>query len=147
MPAESAHCGSGRTYIADARGDGRYLRCSWHGERRAFVLSTWEGSSCTGAIQLGVAEAAALAEALLRGIAAAAAEVGADRAVAAAPGVASRRSTRDAMRQLGATTLMRTRDRFGRRVPSASVELDEGSSADVATVRWLDDRRSDAEAP
>jgi hypothetical protein len=49
-----------RVFIEDARHNGSYLRATWHPDRRVFVLSTWNGDVCTGAVQLPAAEAAEL---------------------------------------------------------------------------------------
>jgi hypothetical protein len=65
--------GDGATYrrrvlIEDARGDGNYLRTTWHAERRAFVVSTWRDEVCTGAVRVPVAAAAELARLLIDGL-------------------------------------------------------------------------------
>jgi hypothetical protein len=49
-----------RVFVEDARRNGSYLRATWHPDRRMFVLSTWNGDVCTGAVQLPAAEAADL---------------------------------------------------------------------------------------
>ncbi len=58
-----------RVLIEDARGDGSYLRTTWHAERRAFVVSTWRDEVCTGAVRVPVAAAGELARVLIDGLA------------------------------------------------------------------------------
>jgi hypothetical protein len=57
-----------RVLIEDARRDGSYLRTTWHAERRAFVVSTWRGEVCTGAVRVPVAAAGELARLLIDGL-------------------------------------------------------------------------------
>ena len=61
-----------RVLIEDARRDGSYLRTTWHAERHAFVVSTWRGEVCTGAVRVPVAAAGELASLLIDGLAQAA---------------------------------------------------------------------------
>jgi hypothetical protein len=56
-------------FIEDARRNGTYLRATWHPERRIFVLSTWNGDVCTGAVRLPAAEAADLVGLVADGLA------------------------------------------------------------------------------
>jgi hypothetical protein len=56
-------------FIEDMRRDGKYLRCTWHGDRQAFVLSTWDGDVCTGATRVGPADGARLLSVLADGVA------------------------------------------------------------------------------
>jgi hypothetical protein len=58
-----------RVLIEDTRRDGSYLRTTWHAERRAFVVSTWRGEVCTGAVRVPVAAAGELASLLIDGLA------------------------------------------------------------------------------
>jgi hypothetical protein len=58
-----------RVFIEDARRNGCYLRATWHPERRVFVLSTWSGDVCTGAIRLPAADAADLVGLVADGLA------------------------------------------------------------------------------
>jgi hypothetical protein len=57
-----------RVLIEDARRDGSYLRTTWHAERRAFIVSTWRGDVCTGAVRVPVAAAGELARVLIDGL-------------------------------------------------------------------------------
>lgn len=57
-----------RVFIEDARRNGSYLRATWHPDRRIFVLSTWYGDVCTGAIRLPAAEAAELVGLVVDGL-------------------------------------------------------------------------------
>ena len=57
-----------RVLIEDARRDGSYLRTTWHAERHAFVVSTWRGEVCTGAVRVPVAAAGELASLLIDGL-------------------------------------------------------------------------------
>jgi len=58
-----------RVFIEDVRDNGTYLRTTWHPERRLFVISTWTGEVCTGAVRLPAGEAAELATLLVDGLA------------------------------------------------------------------------------
>jgi hypothetical protein len=62
-----------RMLIGDARRNGNHLRATWRPASRQFVLSTWHGDVCTGAIRLPVEDGAELAGLLVRGLAEAAA--------------------------------------------------------------------------
>ena len=73
MPVQTPTMGDGATYrrralIQDARGDGSYLRATWHPERRAFVVSTWRSDVCTGAVRVPVGAAAELVHVLIEGL-------------------------------------------------------------------------------
>ncbi|MGH9192859.1 MAG: hypothetical protein ACRDZ0_10375 [Acidimicrobiales bacterium] len=57
-----------RVFIEDARGDGSYLRTTWHADRKAFVVSTWRNEVCTGAVRVPVAAAGELARVLIDGL-------------------------------------------------------------------------------
>jgi hypothetical protein len=41
-----------RVFVEDARGQGGYLRATWHPERRLFTISTWTGEVCTGVVRV-----------------------------------------------------------------------------------------------
>jgi hypothetical protein len=58
-----------RVFVEDERRDGKFLRLTWHGDRRTFVVSTWDGSVCVGATRVPVSEAPALIHVLARGLA------------------------------------------------------------------------------
>ena len=75
-----------RVFVQDARGDGSYLRATWHPERRAFVVSTWRGDVCTGAVRVSVGAAAELVHVLIDGLTEAA-------RTSAPPATAAARST------------------------------------------------------
>jgi hypothetical protein len=57
-----------RVLIADARDNGRYLRTTWHAEDGMFVLSTWAGEVCTGAVRIPVDRAPDLINLLVDGL-------------------------------------------------------------------------------
>jgi hypothetical protein len=57
-----------RVLIEDVRRDGSYLRMTWHAERSAFVVSTWRGEVCTGAVRVPVAAARELTHLLIDGL-------------------------------------------------------------------------------
>jgi hypothetical protein len=73
-----------RVLIEDARGDGSYLRTTWHPDRRAFVVSTWRGEVCTGAVRVPVGAAGELVRVLVDGLTEAARTTAAS--LASAPG-------------------------------------------------------------
>ena len=49
-----------RVFLEDVRRDGRFLRCTWHPDRDAFVLSVWEEDVYGGATRIGTTDAARL---------------------------------------------------------------------------------------
>jgi hypothetical protein len=49
----------------DARGGGRALRVSWHGEAGLVVLSLWSGDTCTGTFRLPAEDVPDLVHALV----------------------------------------------------------------------------------
>jgi hypothetical protein len=53
--------------VPDARGGGRALRVSWHGEDGLVVLSLWDGPRCTGTVRVAATDVPALVEALQLG--------------------------------------------------------------------------------
>jgi hypothetical protein len=53
----------------DARGSGRALRVTWHGEADLVVLSLWHGGTCTGTFRLPVSEVPDLIDVLRDGLA------------------------------------------------------------------------------
>jgi hypothetical protein len=57
-----------RVLIADARRNGSYLRTTWHAESGMFVVSTWNGEVCLGAIRVPAADAAELMSLLMDGL-------------------------------------------------------------------------------
>ncbi|HEY8525480.1 MAG TPA: hypothetical protein VIL48_10980 [Acidimicrobiales bacterium] len=57
-----------RVFLEDARRNGSYLRATWHPERRIFVLSTWDGEVCTGAVRLPAPAAVDLVGLLVDGL-------------------------------------------------------------------------------
>jgi hypothetical protein len=58
-----------RALLADARGDERYLRVSWHPDDHQFVVSTWDGERCLGTVHLLAEAAPALIALLAEGVA------------------------------------------------------------------------------
>ena len=58
-----------RAFVEDARRNGKYLRATWHREGSQFVLSTWDGDVCTGAVRVAAADAADLISLLADGLA------------------------------------------------------------------------------
>jgi hypothetical protein len=54
--------------VRDARGGGRALRVSWHGEDGLVVLSLWDGARCTGTVRIAAGDVPALVEALQLGL-------------------------------------------------------------------------------
>lgn len=63
-----------RVFVEDERRDGKFLRTTWHPDRRTFVVSTWDGAVCVGAARIRVEQAPPLIEVLARGLADAAVE-------------------------------------------------------------------------
>jgi hypothetical protein len=58
-----------RVFVEDARANGLFLRTTWHPEGRQFVVSTWNGEVCTGAVRVPVEGAAELISLLADGLA------------------------------------------------------------------------------
>jgi hypothetical protein len=58
-----------RVFVEDERRDGKFLRITWHPDRRTFVVSTWDGSVCVGATRVAVEAAPELIDVLARGLA------------------------------------------------------------------------------
>ena len=57
-----------RVFIEDVRGNGHYLRATWHRERGMFVVSTWRDEVCTGAVRLPVEGSVELASLIIDGL-------------------------------------------------------------------------------
>jgi hypothetical protein len=55
--------------VADARGNGRALRVSWHPEHGLAVLSVWRGTLCVATVQVEGSEVPHLVDVLVRGLA------------------------------------------------------------------------------
>ena len=55
--------------LADVRGNGRWLRVTWHDEVDVVVLSLWKQMSCVGALRLDRADVPALVDSLVQGLA------------------------------------------------------------------------------
>ena len=56
-------------FIEDVRRNGSFLRVTWHGDERTFVVSNWEDDVCVGASRVDVQGAAKLVGLLADGIA------------------------------------------------------------------------------
>jgi hypothetical protein len=61
--------GTRRVFIEDERRDGKFLRMTWHPDRRSYVVSTWDGTVCVGATRIGVDAAPELIGVLAHGLA------------------------------------------------------------------------------
>jgi hypothetical protein len=60
--------GRRRVFVADARGNGHYLRTTWHTEGRTFVMSIWNEEVCLGAVRVPVEDAAEMVSLLMDGL-------------------------------------------------------------------------------
>lgn len=60
---------AGSAWLGDARGDGRTLRVSSHGEQGLITVSAWRDHVCTSSVQLSPHEAADLIAALSHAVA------------------------------------------------------------------------------
>ena len=49
-----------RLLLPDVRGDGSFVRVTWHPERRLVVLSHWHDDVCVSASRLAIEDAAEL---------------------------------------------------------------------------------------
>ena len=54
--------------IPDQRGDGRWMRVTWHPEADVVVLSLWRENACVGTLRLECHEVPALVAALVEGL-------------------------------------------------------------------------------
>ena len=66
--------------IPDQRGDGRWMRVTWHSEADVVVLSLWRETGCVGTMRLERSQVPGLVAALVEGLA--------DTSAAPAPSVA-----------------------------------------------------------
>jgi hypothetical protein len=55
--------------ISDQRGDGRWMRVTWHDEAGVVVLSLWRETGCVGTMRLDRSQVPALVTALVDGLA------------------------------------------------------------------------------
>jgi hypothetical protein len=62
-----------RVLVEDSRGNGTYLRTTWHPEGRTFVFSVWHEDVCTAAVRLPVERSPEVISLLVDGLADAAA--------------------------------------------------------------------------
>ena len=68
MPPVTSLPTAGEVFL-DARGSGRALRVTWHGEADLVVLSLWHGGTCTGTFRMPVSEVPDLIDVLRDGLA------------------------------------------------------------------------------
>ena len=73
MPAARPLPAVGSMFL-DARGDGRALRVSWHGEAGVVVLSLWRENVCAGSFRMPVEQVPDVIDLLARGLASSYAE-------------------------------------------------------------------------
>ena len=57
MPAQ-------RVFLADLRGNGRYLRVTWHPDTAVLVVSHWAGRVCTASAPVALEDASTLIDLL-----------------------------------------------------------------------------------
>ena len=55
--------------IPDSRGEGRWMRVTWHDEADVVVLSLWRDRSCVGTLRVERHEVPGLVSALVEGLA------------------------------------------------------------------------------
>lgn len=55
--------------LPDVRGDGRWMRVTWHEEADIVVLSMWRQASCVGTVRLERSQVPGLVDALVTGLA------------------------------------------------------------------------------
>ena len=58
-----------RVFVEDARGNGAYLRVTWHADGRQFVVSHWHDDVCVAATRVPVDAAPELVSMLVNGLA------------------------------------------------------------------------------
>jgi hypothetical protein len=57
-----------RIFVSDVRGNGNYLRTTWHADGNMFVFSVWNGDVCLGAVRVPVEDAADMVSLLMDGM-------------------------------------------------------------------------------
>ena len=55
--------------LRDQRGDGRWMRVTWHEDVDVVVLSLWKHTSCVGTLRLDRSQVPELVDSLVRGLA------------------------------------------------------------------------------
>lgn len=55
--------------LADVRGNGRWMRVTWHDDADVVVLSLWKQMSCVGTLRLDRSDVPGLVDALVQGLA------------------------------------------------------------------------------
>ena len=55
--------------LADVRGNGRWMRVTWHDEADVVVLSLWKQMSCVGTLRLDRSDVPGLVDTLVKGLA------------------------------------------------------------------------------
>ena len=55
--------------LADVRGNGRWMRVTWHDEAEVVVLSLWKQMSCVGTLRLDRTDVPVLVHSLVQGLA------------------------------------------------------------------------------
>jgi hypothetical protein len=118
-----------RVFVEDARGNGSYLRATWHPERRLFTISTWTGEVCTGAVRLPAAQASEVVGLMVDGLAELATPVDARPGLGAAP--APRRPAGSTGRPAGSPGS-----------PGAFGDARRGGSPLDGIRRWLRNRKA-----
>ena len=77
MPVGASGTGEGQVLafpasgevIPDQRGDGRWMRVTWHSEADVVVLSLWRETGCVGTMRLDRSQVPGLVAALVDGLA------------------------------------------------------------------------------
>ncbi len=54
--------------LADVRGNGRWMRVTWHDEADVVVLSLWKQMSCVGTLRLDRSDVPGLVDSLVKGL-------------------------------------------------------------------------------
>jgi hypothetical protein len=67
--AEEPEAPQRRVVVADARGDGHFLRVTWHPELGQFVVSQWRDDTCVASTRLAPDAASEVLALLVRGLA------------------------------------------------------------------------------
>jgi len=55
--------------LGDVRGNGRWMRVTWHDEAEVVVLSLWKQMSCVGTLRLDRTDVPGLVDSLVKGLA------------------------------------------------------------------------------
>jgi hypothetical protein len=102
-----------RAFVEDLRRNGGFLRITWHGPERQFVVSNWDGNVCVGATRVAAEEAPRLIGVLVDGLVDAARSPAAEAEPSAPAPLTLRQHLRVWWRERGRRAAVLPLDRIG----------------------------------